>query len=94
MSISKCQKCGKSIFQIESLTPIGTDRDILCVMCHNCNTVVGTLDHAAVEHQNEIGLQIKVINSKLDTINHNIGQLMNGMKLVYTKLNGKDQVKF
>ena len=86
MSVSKCSKCGKGIFQIESIMPIGSERDILCVICHHCNSIVGTLDHMSTDDaQKETNVQIQVLNKKLDTINQNIGQLMNGMKLLYNK---------
>jgi Mg2+ and Co2+ transporter CorA len=87
MSISKCPKCGKSIFQIESITPIGSKRDVITVICHNCSSIAGTLDHEpSSKDQEEIKLQMQVINKKLDTINQNIGQLMNGMKLLYKRI--------
>jgi len=87
MSVSKCSKCGKGIFQIESIMPLGSDRDVLCVICHSCNSIVGTLDYlSATEVQKETNVQIQVLNKKLDTINQNIGQLMNGVKLLYNKI--------
>lgn len=87
MNVSKCPKCSKGVFQIESITPVGSNSDILCVICHNCNTIVGTIDHLYEDEcQKETDLQLKVINKKLDTINHNIGQMMNGIKLIYGKI--------
>lgn len=87
MNVSKCPKCATTIFQIESITPHGTDRNIICVICHNCNTVVGSLDYLSVsEEHKKTRLQLDAVNKKLDTINNNIGQLMNGLKLVYSKL--------
>lgn len=87
MSISRCGKCEKSIFQIESITPIGSERAILCVICHNCNSIAGVLDHAEDEAEGvNLKVQFQILNKKLDTINQNIGQLMNGMKLMYKKL--------
>ena len=86
MSISKCPKCDKGMFQIESIAPSGSDSNILCVVCHSCSSIVGTLDASNAEEQKETNLQIKVLNKKLDTINHNIGQMMNGVKLIYGKI--------
>ena len=87
MNASKCSKCGNSVFQIESITPIGSKRDILCVVCHSCNSIAGTLDHLpTTDVQEDANLQIKVLNKKLDTINQNIGQIMNGVKLLYNKI--------
>jgi transcription initiation factor IIE alpha subunit len=91
MSTSKCPKCGKGVFQFESMTPIGANRDILTVVCHTCNSIVGTLDYlSSGEEINELKIQINILHKKLDTINQNLGQLMNGMKLLYNKVtNGK-----
>lgn len=91
MNVSKCPNCARSIFQIESITPIGSSRDIICVICHNCNSVVGTLDYISVSDENaKLNNQLGVINKKLETVNNNIGQLMNGLKLVYSKLENKN----
>jgi len=87
MSISKCSKCGKSMFQIESLTPIGSKRDIITVICHACNTIVGTMEYSSHnEDEEDFKLQIQVLNNKLDTINNNLGQLLNGVRLLYNKI--------
>ena len=90
MSTSKCPKCGKGVFQVESMTPIGAKRDILAVVCHTCSTIVGTVDYlSAADELNETNLQIKVLHNKLDTINQNLGQLINGMKLLYNKVESR-----
>ncbi len=87
MSVSKCAKCGNGLFQVEAITPIGSNRDILTVICHACNTIAGTVDyHSTAEELNEANLQIQVLSKKLDTINQNVGQLMNGVKLLYSKI--------
>ena len=87
MSTSKCPKCGKGVFQVESMTPVGANRDILAVVCHTCSAIVGTVDYlSTTDELNETNLQIKVLHNKLDTINQNLGQLMNGMKLLYKKI--------
>ncbi len=87
MSVSKCSKCGKGLFQMEAITPIGSDRDILTVICHSCSTIAGTVDYVSTaEELVETNLQIKLLNNKLDTINQNVGQLMNGVKLLYNQV--------
>lgn len=89
MTVSKCPKCGKGVFQVESLMPYGSDRTILCVICHSCSSILGTLND--VDNQSEfkeMNLQFQVLNKKLETVNNNIGQLMNGLKLLYNKLDG------
>ena len=87
MGVSKCPKCGNGIFQVESMTPIGDDREILCIICHTCNSVVGTADALANSNEkDETNLQFQILNKKLETVNNNIGQLMNGLKLLYNKL--------
>lgn len=86
MGVSKCPKCGKGLFQVESIMPIGYDREIMCIICHACSTIVGTVDgYANNDEQNEINLQFQVLNKKLETVNNNIGQVMNGLKLLYNK---------
>ena len=73
------------------MTPVGTERNIVCVICHNCNTVVGTLDYISVtEEHDKLQNQLGIINKKLETVNNNIGQLMNGLKLVYGKIENKN----
>ena len=87
MGVSKCPKCGKGIFQIESIMPIGYDREILSIICHTCNSIVGTvIDFVKSDEQTETNLQFQVLNKKLETVNNNIGQPMNGLKLLYNKL--------
>ena len=89
MGVSKCPKCGKGIFQVESMMPVGYDREILCIICHTCNSIVGTVENFENSNeQNETDLQYQVLNKKLETVNNNIGQLMNGLKLLYNKLDG------
>jgi hypothetical protein len=91
LNISKCPKCSKSIFQIESLTPNGSDKNIICVICHQCNSIVGTLDYFQIEEEfKETNMQIQIINKKLDTINQNIGQIINGIKLLANKMVKKE----
>lgn len=87
MSISKCSNCGNRMFQVEALTPFGSEKDILCVICNSCSNVVGTLNFDSDADQlKEFELKLSIMNKKLDTINNNIGQLINGLKLVYKKL--------
>jgi hypothetical protein len=89
MTISRCPKCGKGVFQVESIMPHGWDKSILCVICHTCNSILGAIDDAENKPDNkEIELQFQVLNKKLETVNNNIGQLMNGLKLLYNKLDG------
>lgn len=86
MTISRCPKCGKGIFQVESMMPNGFNRSILCVICHSCSSILGTMVDSQNEPRNdEIELQFQVLNKKLETVNNNIGQLMNGLKLLYNK---------
>lgn len=94
MQSSKCPKCGKGVFQVESITPIGSNRDILCVICHSCSTTVGILDYlASGEEIKDANLQINVLNKKLEIVNQNISKLMNGMKLLYNKVDELKKVK-
>ena len=87
MNISRCPKCGKGIFQVESTIPHGCDRAILFVMCHSCNSILGALEDFNDKPENkEFELQFQVLNKKLETVNNNIGQMMNGLKLLYNKL--------
>jgi hypothetical protein len=88
VNVSKCSKCGKGLFQMEAITPIGSNRDILAVICHSCNSIAGTVDYASTADElAETNLQIQVLSNKLDTINQNVGQLMNGVKLLYNQVN-------
>jgi beta-N-acetylglucosaminidase len=67
--------------------PHGCDRTILFVICHSCSSIVGAIDDFKDQSENqEINLQFQVLNKKLETVNNNIGQLMNGLKLLYNKL--------
>lgn len=87
MTTSKCPKCGKGVFQVESIMPHGIDRTILCVICHSCNSILGAMDDFENKPDyKEIDLQFQVLNKKMETVNSNIGQLMNGLKLLYNKL--------
>lgn len=89
MTVARCPKCGKGVFQVESIMPHGYDRTIICVICHSCNSLLGTMDDFVHESDDkEVDLQFQVLNKKLETVNNNIGQLMNGLKLLYNKLDG------
>ncbi len=64
-------------------------KQYLCVICHTCNSILGAIDDFENKPENkEIELQFQVLNKKLETVNNNIGQLMNGLKLLYNKLDG------
>ena len=73
MSISRCPKCGKGVFQVESIMPHGFDKAILCVICHSCNSILGAMDDVQNNSdKKEIDLQFSVVNKKLETVNNNI----------------------
>ena len=94
MTTSRCPKCGKGVFQVESIMPHGVDQSILCVVCHNCNSILGAMTDLDNKPDNkEIDLQFQVLNKKLETVNNNVGQLMNGLKLLYNKLDGLKKVE-
>ena len=77
MNTSKCPKCEKGVFQFESITPIGSKREILNVICHTCSTVVGSLDYCSNgEYQEKTDKQISEINHKLNVINQNLGKVL------------------
>jgi len=88
MNFSQCPKCGQMVFQIESIAPVGSNTTIRSVICQACNSVVGTLDfNSSSDEQNDTKLQIQQLHKKLDTINQNMGKLMEGIKALYSKFN-------
>ena len=82
MNTSKCPKCEKGVFQLESLEPIGSNRNILNVICHTCSTVVGSLDYCSNgESQEKTEKQFSEINHKLNVINQNLGKVLQHLNL-------------
>jgi len=77
-------KCGKGIFQIESLEPYGSDSSVISVICHNCYIVVGTIPNS--EYYEKIQNQIEIVENKLETINQNLEKIMNVIKVLYSKV--------
>ena len=90
MSISKCPKCSNTIFQIEYITPVGSRLDVLCVICHSCSTVVGTLNHLSILEKIDL-LDKKITNHEenLKTINSNLGKVLNGMNIIASRIKSK-----
>ena len=49
MAISTCAKCDGHVFERGVVTPLGEQHEVSVLQCANCGTVVGTLDHLALE---------------------------------------------
>jgi hypothetical protein len=91
MSIAKCSKCGGSLFQTEVTMPVGSPREILSIVCNSCSTLLGITNYYSSEKDLlEIKDEFKTINKKMDVINANLGQLMNGIKMLYKKVDIKE----
>lgn len=63
------------------MTPIGSDRDILCIICHSCSSVVGTL------HHHDSGEELKVMNRQIEELNQSVGEIRANFKHLTNVLN-------
>lgn len=87
MSLAKCNKCGSTLFQSEVIMPVGSDREILSIICNSCNAMLGATEYYSTEKGLEILTEeFKQVNKKMDVMNANLGQLMNAIKLIYKKI--------
>jgi hypothetical protein len=49
MAISTCAKCDGHAFERGVVTPLGEQHKVSVLQCANCGTVIGALDHLALE---------------------------------------------
>ncbi|MCK4644521.1 hypothetical protein KAU32_12920 [bacterium] len=72
MAISKCAKCGSTLFEVKDAAPQGSRFKISFVQCTSCGTVIGVLEYfnapsilinqnRAIEKiANKLGMHIKL----------------------------------